>query len=110
MLLLWIELGLLTVLGSLLLWSRWRQLKQQLRRQLKVEISLRGHGFDTSLVQRRLSTLRKDYCAAFSGSKKTPQHELFAAAVRQSLRQLSYFRSLAQTERETQSGHAQEAR
>lgn len=104
--LLWIELGLLTVLVSLLLWSRWRQLKRQLRK----EISLRGHGFDTSQVKRRLNTLRKDYRTAVPIIPKTPGHALFVSTVQKSLRQLSYFQSLAQTTAKPQPEHAEEGR
>jgi len=89
--LLWFELATLALLFLLLILLSVRR-SRQLARQEKLLPP--GHGFDTSQLQARVREVRQDYIGtAVPRLRPTPNHDLFALAVRRSLATLSYFRS-----------------
>lgn len=105
--LLWFEFGALTLLVSFLAWRYLRYARLSARKERNLQP---GHGFDTTLVQKRLNHLRQDYSAgAGPRGRKPPGYELIVIAVRRSLAKLSYFRSAHARQTETELGNHREA-
>jgi len=89
--LLWFELAMLALLVLLLILLLIRRSRQMARQE---KLLPPGHGFDTSHLQARVKEVRQDYIGtAVPRPRQTPNHDLFALAVRRSLATLSYFRS-----------------
>jgi hypothetical protein len=92
--LLWIEFGALTLLVSSLVLSMARRQSRQ-RKPGTIADRLPGHGFDATPVNQRLIRLRQNHLAgAGMRPRRSPGHDLFVAAVRRSLVELSFFSSL----------------
>jgi hypothetical protein len=85
-----IELGALALLIFLLCWSCAQRLRQQGKYGNQMATTP-GHGFDAMPVKQRLDRLRQDHGTAAQRIQRTPTHDLFVAAIRDSVRQLAYF-------------------
>ena len=94
---LWFEVSALVLLILLLRLLQRLDAKQAAREQ---EAMPPGHGFDAKHLQVRLDKSRLDCTAAQLRPRKNPNHDLVSAAVRRSLKQLSYFRSARAREEE----------
>ena len=96
--LLWIELTALLLLIAILVLRCWQRSRRVARAEAARPL---GHGFDTTLIGARLKEIRRDYTGSGAPrSRRSPNHDVIAIAVRRSLATLSYFRSarLRQTE------------
>lgn len=95
---LWIQVAIVLLLSSFLLWKQYR-----LDRERRAERArqMTGHGFEAAELKARLDGLRIQLQPSPSQRKhQTPAHGEFATVVRKSLLQLSFFKAFHENQTE----------